>query len=265
MMNKAIAERKIYLVLLLFWSQGAVADAMGRIVETQNGQNISPEQLVQALSQAQIVLIGEQHDNAQHHAAQQWLLQQTEKVRQNGSVALEMLTQQQQDAVREVQHYLQQGGSTGKRSLAEKINWNAAWDWRKYQNIMYMLLHQKAQVLAASPDRDDLARQTTFVPQGIYSGDVSVRNSLSKLMYQHHADTQNLVSMQQYKDLTMSQVLLHAPKPAWLIAGNIHVSKQLGVPLFLRDAHFSGSLKTVLMTDEGSGADSQHADYIWFF
>lgn len=257
--------KKIPFILFILLFQTAHAHPTGRIVDTATGQTITPEQLAQVLSQTQIVLIGEQHDKTEHHMAQEWLLQATEKARENGSVALEMLAPEQQQPVREMQAYLHGGGSTGKRSLESKINWNVAWDWSQYQNLMYTLLQQKAQVLPGNPSRRDLAQQTDFQPKGEHSGSNVVREALSKLMHNHHANTQNLVAMQQYKDHTMSQVLLAAPKPAWLIAGNIHVSKQLGVPLFLRDAGFSGSLKVVLMSDEGSGADKQHADYIWFF
>lgn len=257
--------KKPLLLLFACTLQAAHAQPTGRIVDTATGQTVAPEQLAQVLAQAQIVLIGEQHDKTAHHQAQEWLLQQTAQARENGSVALEMLAPEQQQPVREMQAHLLNGGRTGKRSLEGKINWNAAWDWPQYQNLMYTLLHQKAQVLAANPSRRDLARQTDFQPQGTHSGSSAVREALSKLMGRHHGNTDGMVSMQQYKDHTMSQVLLAAPKPAWLIAGNIHVAKTLGVPLFLRDAGFSGSLKVVLMLDEGNDADSQHADYIWYF
>lgn len=257
--------KNIPFVMLLLSVQAAFAAPSGRIVDTATGQTVAPEQLAQVLAQTQIVLIGEQHDKTEHHQAQEWLLQATATARENGSVALEMLAPEQQQPVREMQAYLLDGGRTGKRSLAGKINWNAAWEWPQYQNLMYTLLHQKAQLLAAVPSRSDLARQTDFQPQGTHSGSSVVREALSKLMGRHHGNTDGMVSMQQYKDHTMSRVLLAAPKPAWLIAGNIHASKQLGVPLFLRDAGFSGSLKVVLMLDEGNDADSQHTDYIWYF
>lgn len=263
--NPLETTMKKYLVLLVLTLQVAHAQPTGRIVDTATGQTVSPEQLAHILAQAQIVLIGEQHDKAEHHQAQQWLLQATEQARANGSVALEMLTPEQQPAINDMQAYLLNGGSTGRRSLEDKINWNAAWDWSQYQNLMYTLLHQKAPILAANPSRSQLRQQTDFQAKGEHSGHPAVHAALSQLMHNHHSNTQNLVAMQQYKDFTMSRVLLAAPKPAWLIAGNIHVSKQLGVPLFLRDAGFADNLKVVLMSEEGSNADRQHADYIWFF
>ncbi|MDK4536682.1 ChaN family lipoprotein, partial [Kingella kingae] len=91
-----------------------------------------------------------------------------------------------------------------------------------------------------------------------------VQTALSQIISNHHGGG-NMVAMQQYKDFRMAQALLQSPKPAWLIAGNIHASKQLGVPLFLQDAGFSGSLKVLLLSSKDNEIDKQHADYIWLF
>lgn len=254
---------KPFILIFIFIIQSAFSEPLGRILETQTGKNISPNELVEALSRAEIVLIGEQHDNLKHHEAQEWLLQQT--ANQRGSVILEMLVPEQEALLGEMQTYLLNGGSTGKRSLAEKINWNMSWDWSQYQSLIYTLLHQKALLLAGSPSRKDLAQQTQFIPSGTNAGNPAVRQSLTALMDTHHGEVKHLVAMQQYKDFKMSTVLLNAPKPAWLIAGNIHVSKQLGVPLFLRDAGFTGNVKILLLTETGSEVDGHHADFIWFF
>lgn len=256
---------KKFVLMFALVLQAVCAEPLGRIIDTQSGQSLSPSHLAQMLSQEQIVLIGEEHDNAAHHAAQEWLLRQTAEARAKGSVVLEMLVPEQQQAVGDMQAYLHSGGSTGKRSLAEKINWNMRWDWSQYQSLIYALLEQKAPLLAGSPSRQELSNQSRFMPQGLRSGHPAVRDSLAQLMDAHHGSPQDLVSLQQYKDFKMSTVLLNAPKPAWLIAGNIHVSKQLGVPLFLQDAGFSDGVKTLLLTEEGSEVDMRHADYIWFF
>lgn len=256
---------KLFAITFISLSFGAHAAPPKQILNTATQQNITPEQLAADLSQADIVLIGEQHDNPTHHAAQLWLLQHTQSQRNSGSVVLEMLTPEQQGALDEVQQWLQQGGATGKRSLAEKIQWNSAWDWSQYQNLMYYLLRQKTRVIGGNAVAADLQRQQNFLPQGKNSGSESVRQALGQLMHSHHGSAQNLVAMQQYKDYRMSQTLLDAPKPAWLLAGNIHVSKQLGVPLFLRDQGFAGRLKVVLLTDKDSEVSAQHADYVWYF
>lgn len=255
---------KLILIVLCGLITIAQAAPQGEIVASATQQAITPTQLAADLAQADMVLIGEQHDNAQHHAAQLWLLQQTQSQRDSGSVVLEMLTPKQQQAVDEVQQWLHRGGQTGRRSLAEKIQWNAAWDWAQYQNLLHYLLHQKARVMGGNANTEDVQQQQHFLPQGQNSGSQAVRQSLAQLMQRHHGNTQNLVAMQQYKDFHMSQTLLNAPKPTWLLAGNIHVSKQLGVPLFLRDLHFSGSLKVVLLADKNSKVAAEHADYIWY-
>ncbi|XXQ68096.1 ChaN family lipoprotein [Neisseriaceae bacterium B1] len=240
------------------------ATPQGKIIASATQQTLTPEQLANELARADIVLIGEQHDNIAHHDIQQWLLEHTAAQRLSGSVVLEMLTPEQQTAIDEVQTWLNQDGKTGKRSLAAKIQWNHAWDWGQYQNLMYTLLHQKARVLAGNPSKTALQQNQNFVPQGKASSDGQVRNALTQLIQNHHSNTQHLLAQQQYKDHTMSQVLLVAPKPAWLLAGNIHVSKQLGVPLHLRDHNFSGSLKVLILADKNSEVSAAHADYIWY-
>ena len=48
------------------------------------------------------VIVGEQHDNPEHHQVQLWLLQALAEQRAQGSLLLEMLTEDQQVAVDKV-------------------------------------------------------------------------------------------------------------------------------------------------------------------
>lgn len=49
---------------------------LGRIVDLASGRTIDPEQLLDRLARAERVLVGEQHDNPDHHALQLWLLRE---------------------------------------------------------------------------------------------------------------------------------------------------------------------------------------------
>lgn len=62
-----------------------------------------PEQLVQRLAGAPRVLVGEKHDNPDHHALQLWLLRALQGQRVQGSLLLEMLQPEQQPLVDKVQ------------------------------------------------------------------------------------------------------------------------------------------------------------------
>ena len=49
-------------------SEGLTHAELGHIIDLASGQAISPEQLVQRLAGAPRVLVGEKHDNPDHHA-----------------------------------------------------------------------------------------------------------------------------------------------------------------------------------------------------
>lgn len=127
MMFKPILYRLAAAAWLCAAAAVHAAAPQGRIYDTQAGREIAPEALVQQLKQADVVLIGEKHDEAAHHNAEAWLLAQTADARQSGSVLLEMLDASQQRQVGEVQAWMQSGGKTTPRRLNEKMGWNNAW------------------------------------------------------------------------------------------------------------------------------------------
>ena len=47
---------------------------LGHIIELRSGRLLTPAQLLDALAAAPLLLVGEQHDNPDHHALQLWLL-----------------------------------------------------------------------------------------------------------------------------------------------------------------------------------------------
>ena len=80
-------------------SEGRTHAELGTIVDLSNEQVISPETLVQRLADAPRVLVGEKHDNPDHHALQLWLLRALQGQRTQGSLLLEMLQPSQQSRV----------------------------------------------------------------------------------------------------------------------------------------------------------------------
>ncbi|MBR6877147.1 MAG: ChaN family lipoprotein [Neisseriaceae bacterium] len=238
-----------------------------KLYDNQNQQWISFSDLMTALKQADIVLIGEQHSQKNHHLAKEQLLRHSEQIRKNGSLLLEMIDEQQQSAVRDVQKWLNNGGKTGIRHLPEKINWQHSWAWEDYGPMVHYLLQQKPPVLHATPSRKRIEQSVNFTPTGKKSSAEKVKNTLLEMMNQHaaHGNAQALVNQQQFKDSYMAQQLLLAPKPAWLIAGAVHTAKNIGVPLYLQDANYQGKvLVIILTTDDGLRLDPDLADIVWY-
>lgn len=253
--------------ILLFCALSGLVFAqepLGEIYDTQTNQMISAKDLVSFLKQADVVMIGERHDRPVHHQIENWLLLQTEKEREHGSVVLEMLDSSQQKSITEVQQWLLSGGKVGARSLMNKIDWNEAWNQDMYRDVMNQILRGSASVWAGNPTIQEVKKLGSYLPKGKVAGNSEVRKALLEIMESNHPATEAMVSMQQWKDHSMAEALLAAPKPAWLLAGAVHTSKQLGVPLFLQDAHYKGRLKVVMIADKDNKVDRKHADYIWY-
>ena len=62
------------------------------IVDLHTGQKLTPQQLLAKLSTQPRVIVGEKHDNLQHHQIEQWLVEQLPRQRTQGSVLMEMIT-----------------------------------------------------------------------------------------------------------------------------------------------------------------------------
>jgi len=119
---------------------------LGRIVDLATGQNISPEQLLRRLASAQRVLVGEQHDNPDHHALQLWLLRELARQRPQGSVLMEMLNPDQQNKVDQAQTTARAGQAIN--DPFDTLAWQPGWDWSLYGPLV---LHQLRQPITDCP------------------------------------------------------------------------------------------------------------------
>ena len=125
---------------------------LGRIREMASGKLLTPEQLVLRLAAVPRVLVGEQHDNPDHHALQYWLLQALSQQRTQGSLLLEMLEPVQQAKVDLVRQQ-----DPLPTDLAAAIDWRQGWDWKFYAPIVRQAFAEGYPLLAANLDRGEMA------------------------------------------------------------------------------------------------------------
>ncbi|MHA6193069.1 ChaN family lipoprotein [Pseudomonas wadenswilerensis] len=240
---------------------------LGQIRETASGKLLTPEQLVERLSQAPRVLVGEQHDNPDHHALQLWLLKALTQQRAQGSLLLEMLEPVQQvkvDAVRQQQPL--------PDDLAAAIDWRQGWDWRFYAPLLREAFAHGYPVLAANLDRDEMKTIYRTRPEltGPRSTAPAVRDALLEEVRTGHcgmlpeAQLPAMLAVQQQRDRSMAQRLLQAPEPALLLAGGQHVRKDVGVPLHLADLGAESDSPVLMLAQVGEDVGAEEADYIWF-
>ena len=243
---------------------------LGRIVDLASGQSISPEQLLERLVRAERVLVGEQHDNPDHHALQLWLLRELARQRPQGSVLMEMLNPDQQPKVDQAQRVAREGRSPSDPFVA--LSWQPGWDWSLYGPLVLHQLRQPYPLLAANLDRAEIMQIYRQRPalEGERSSAAGVQARLLDDIRESHCgllpDSQlpAMLAVQQQRDRRMAEVLLAAPQPSLLLAGAFHVRKDLGVPLHLADLGAPTGNAILILAEVGRSVDTSMADYVWF-
>ena len=242
---------------------------LGQIRDLRTGRRLSPAQLVEALAVAPWVLVGEQHDNPDHHALQLWLLRSLAQRRPSGSLLLEMLGPDQQARVERAQEATRQG--LPPRDLIGALAWQPGWDWSLYGPLLRYALAQPYPLLAANLSRPQMMQVYRRPPtlQGRLSMVKAVQDALLADIRQSHcgllpeAQLPAMLAVQQQRDRRMAEALLAAPAPAVLLAGAFHVRRDLGVPLHLADLGARPGL-VLMLAEVGATVTAAQADFVWY-
>ncbi len=233
---------------------------LGRIVELSSGKTLTPEQLVARLVDAPKVLVGERHDNPDHHAQQ----------RPQGSLLLEMLNPNQQAKVDQVRQALQAGQTPP--DILTVLAWQPGWSWSLYGPLVQHALRQPCPLLAANLDRSEVMQIYSQVPtlSGQASSAPAVRETLLAQIRESHCNLlpesqlPAMLAVQQQRDRRMTEALLAAPQPSLLIAGSFHVRRDLGVPLHLQDLQGADGTPVLILAEIGTQITSAAADFVWY-
>jgi uncharacterized iron-regulated protein len=248
----------------------------GEILDLSTMQTLSPEDLYIKLGHKKVILIGEQHDNPEHHAVETLLFE--ELVTPGTAVVFEMLGSDLP---------LDELGittSTGELEAALKPVIQA-WDWdtygRLYRNVLQLGGHlvggnlNQAQIKAIYQGQaDGLPAREQKTRSGVAA---TVRERIANEISAQHCEPvpaqrlDSMVEIQLARDARMAaQLDQHAGnKTTLLVAGEYHVRKDLGVPRHLERDDISVILLTSVQdSGEVAGGDelvsNQVADYLWF-
>ncbi|UVK87623.1 ChaN family lipoprotein [Pseudomonas sp. B21-051] len=239
----------------------------GEIRDLHSGQVLTAQELLTRLAKPHQLIIGEQHDNSDHHAVQLWLLQALGEQRPQGSLLLEMLTPNQQPKVNQVRHT-----ATPPSDLAAALAWQDGWDWNLYGPIVRFALTQTYPLLAANLDDSEIR---TFYRQppvlsGVRSNAASVKARLLEQISDSHcgllpkSQMPAMLAVQQQRDRRMAERLLAAPTPGLLLAGAWHARKDVGVPLHVLDLGASQAPTVLMLAEQGAEVTVAMADYVWY-
>lgn len=260
------------LLLAVLWLGGcqhmaAPPPVSGEIRDLRSGEILTAQQLLTRLSKPAQLIIGEQHDNADHHAVELWLLQALGERRPQGSLLLEMLTPDQQPKVDQVRHAV-----SPPADLPGALAWQDGWDWNLYGPIVRFALSQPYPLLAANLDNKqirDFYRQPPIL-QGPRSNAAPVKSTLLEQISDSHcgllpeSQMPAMLAVQQQRDRRMAERLISEPAPSLLLAGAWHARKDVGVPLHVVDLGGTQAPTVLLLAEQGSEVTAAMADYVWY-
>lgn len=237
---------------------------IGQVLDTKTGGWLEPGELITRLKDDPYVVVGEKHDNVDHHNLQRWLLEQLHAERPQGSLLLEMLVPAQQAKVDSLR-----GETTGMsdETLQARLDWQPGWPWLLYGDLIRWGLEHPQRLLSANLDRTEIQQLYRSVPPLMPEYDSHARKVLKQTILDAHcgklpaAQAPAMLAIQYERDRRMAEQLAAAPVPALLIAGSFHARGDLGVPLHSPPEHKPTVLMLVEAGTELPGP--QQADYVW--
>ena len=208
------------------------------IVHIPSGTSVSRAELMRAISEADIALLGEKHDNAHHHSLRLDLLKDLAAQQILGQVSLEMLTDSQQPSIDEL---TQRNQMVSDEELKSLLQWDDGWQWDFYAPVLRLLLDQNISMQTANLDRSEIMtvmRTNDLHITGL--GDAQLERLYREIDDSHcgllpESQFPAMVRVQQARDQRMADSLRVGPTNTLrvLLAGNFHVRHDVGVSNYL--------------------------------
>jgi uncharacterized iron-regulated protein len=267
-------------------SGDAAHPLVGQIYRVADARQVSESDLIEAAAAADFVLIGERHDNRDHHRLQAQIVQALQRdARRPRAVAFEMIGADRQ---LELVEYLDRhpGDVAG---LGAAVDWESrGWPaWALYEPIARAALANGAQIVAADLNEAEKravfgegaqALRASFVRRTGLDRDLpaALTSDLQDELDEAHCGQaspellRGMYQVQRARDAMMADRLTAASGKAGgiLVAGNGHVRNDRGVPWYLaRLEPGARTLSIGLLEVRDDLRRLPHAlpyDYVWF-
>jgi uncharacterized iron-regulated protein len=265
----------------------------GAIWDVAAHRRIDEADLAARVRAADLVLVGETHDNPDHHTLEAALLRTFADAHAAPAVVFEMLDRQKQDTVDATLH----AHPDDADALAQAVGWETSgWPaWSMYRPVFAAALAAHGPILAAGLDRgvamrvahDGVAALDPTLVQLFGLGEplpVDVQGSMRREMAESHCGLlpdealDPMVLIQRARDAMLAARMhdgVEHSRAAFLVAGAGHVRRDRGVPAQLARAYGAKSLAVGLLqvsaqdtAPEGYAAAFDAPvlpfDFVWF-
>ncbi len=235
------------------------------LARAANTQALMPaDELLKRMRQAELVILGEQHDNPYHHALELWTVQQLASRGSLHAVVMEMLDAEQQPAL---QALAQARPLPSESQVRERLGWQERkWPWQSYGPLIMTALRAGIPLYAGQPTQAELnaARQRRDLPplpaEAIAILSQALRDGHCGLLPEQRLPAMLWVQYRRDQQMAASLERLRTPgRQVLLITGNGHARRDSGVPLQLQHPVLSVSLTSDLSPNAENAYDWQ-----WF-
>lgn len=223
----------------------------GRVWEVSSNRFIDRHSLAERLVRADFILLGERHDNPDHHLLQADVVRSLIAADRRPAVGFEMFGL---DDARTIADHLA-AAPADAAGLGRAVNWNQrGWpDWAMYQPIAEAVLQAKLPIVATNLP---LATARKMTRDGLAALDPKVASDLglerppaeavfarmaadirsAHCGYVSEQSVKAMVDVQRARDAQMAQSLIAAGAldGAVLVAGAGHVRNDYGIPVYLK-------------------------------
>ncbi len=253
---------------------------VGSLWETESGRRIDEAELIAAARAAHWVLLGERHDNPEHHLLQARMVTAVAEPGRRPALVWEMAGPDQAEALAKAR--LETVDALGAALDWEARGWNT---WSIYQPIAEAALTHGLEMYPGNPSSEttravsrgeDLSPALEERLDWARGYDKEQLAALTDLLAASHCGAlpesafPAMADVQRLRDAWMASSLRAADKGAGaiLIAGTEHVRKDRGVPWRLEETVFS--LAFVEVSEEENLAEGYYAfdprlfDFVWF-
>jgi uncharacterized iron-regulated protein len=221
---------------------------LGQIRDVQRGAAISKEALLRELASAQFVLLGEVHDNPEHHRLQAEILRSLIAQGRRPALAMEQFDREFQPAL----DAALASSSTSAEAVADAGRFDRkGWPWPLYEPLLSIAVEARLPIVALNLSRNrtrEVARQGFGSLGASAAADLALDRSwnearqaiLAREIDDGHCGKlpasalPRMIDVQRARDATMADALVGlSDAGAVVIAGGGHVRTDVGMPVYL--------------------------------
>jgi len=260
----------------------------GKIWDVAAGRFVEPSVLIERATESKFVLLGEIHDNEEHHRIQAMILDAMVRNGRKPALVMEQFDVEQQ---KDLNGIVQGSGSRQEKLRELSKLMRQGWNWPLYQRLVSSALQQKLPLVAANMPREAVRSVARNGFESLGTGEES-RLAIDRTwspardrqLAQEIADghcgkvadhmVHAITKSQRVRDAVMADKMLMARRGGAVgIVGRGHAREDLGVPLYLAARAPEESVLSVGMVEVYEPVDpkayayspaGKHHDYLWF-